>query len=99
MIDKPYWFNLKFTLGDTEDVVLKDLCDGYIVLDSLSLYQHITLIPDFINQSNFEQAKKRIPLPHSEFIKDDEKFTLKTCKRVLKMYTDSFNMVVSFFSE
>jgi len=98
-IEKPYWLSNKYTLGAKKDLLLKDLCDGYIILGSLSLYQNITLIPDFINESNFEQAKSRVPWPNSQIIAENEKLTLEKLKQILKMYTELFSGIIRFFSE
>ncbi|MBN1796998.1 MAG: hypothetical protein JW822_00355 [Spirochaetales bacterium] len=98
-IDKPYWFSDKYTLGNQKGILLKDLCDGYVILGSLSLYQSITLIPDFINESNFEQAKNRVPWPHSQTTEEGEELTLEKFKQILKMYTELFTGIIRFFGE
>jgi hypothetical protein len=98
-IDKAYRFNIQYPLADQEGMLLKDLCDGYVILGPLSLYQSVTLIPDFINESNFEEAMARVPWPRSQTAKEGEEITMVEFNRILKFFPEMFNGIMTSFGE
>jgi hypothetical protein len=98
-IDKAYQFNIRYPLANQEGMLLKDLCDGYVILGPLSLYQSVTLIPDFINESNFEEALARVPWPRSQNEEEGEEITLEEFNRNLKVFPQMFNQIMMSFGE
>ncbi|MHC5024120.1 MAG: ChaN family lipoprotein [Planctomycetota bacterium] len=46
-----------------DDFTLADFCDGYVFQSPFSQYERVTLIPDFINRRNVDEAKERAANP------------------------------------
>ncbi len=47
-----------------DDLTLGDICDGYIVLGPLEEYEVVTPIPEFIDESNIDEAVRNFPGPN-----------------------------------
>jgi len=57
-------FSLKYSLYNKgyENAMLKDLCQGYIVVKPVCELHPVTAIPDFINKSNIDETIKKAEL-------------------------------------
>jgi hypothetical protein len=99
VIKKTYALNIDYMLQTDTQVMLKDLCDGYILLGPLSLYQNATPIPNFINEANVAEALRRGPWSNSETLAKAEKVTAEDLNKILKGFPDVFNNLTKYFSE
>jgi len=96
-IKKPYWLSRHFFLDPGDGLYLKDLCDGYVLLGPLSLYQDVTPIPNFITEANFQEAVDKSPWPNPESDGKGEKLTPEKMNQFLNVYSEFFNNLIGLF--
>jgi hypothetical protein len=75
---------------EQENLRLRDLCEGYIILGPLNQYTMVTPIPDFINAGNLERALEEFPAPKDMLpvIKDIEKDTPRAVNHMNRLIAD-----------
>lgn len=55
-----------------DNLVLQDLCDGYIITGPISSYETVTPIPGFIDEDNIDEALLRFPGPNVDPVPVEE---------------------------
>ncbi len=103
LLKKSYWLNIlttDFYLDPVENLRLKDLCDGYIILGPLADYTDITPIKGFITETNFKEAVDRAPWLPPETGDKGEQFTPEKMNQLLQeLYPNVFTQMMDVFKE
>lgn len=75
-----------------DDLRFADLVDGYITLGMFGSYQAVSPIPEFINESNVEEAIENFPGPK------DPGMDVRTLNNIIKNDTENIERVVRQFN-
>lgn len=55
-----------------DDLLLSDLCDGYIITGPIAAYEPVVAIPGFITEENLDEAMRRFPGPNLDPVTAEE---------------------------
>ncbi|MDC7220132.1 MAG: hypothetical protein PQJ59_09340 [Spirochaetales bacterium] len=62
------------SFGSEGNYLLSDICDGYILLGPMADYTPFTALPQFINESNYEEACEKFPGPKEVMPRNREEY-------------------------
>ena len=89
--------NSIYTYG-YEELKMRDLCDGYIVMGPVHEYETATPIPAFITEKNLEEAKKNFPAPKNRLPStDDPEKAVAYLNDMIVRYADNVAKMLELF--